>query len=621
MSLSFDDVVAHFQEARQCGEGYTAKCPAHDDRHNSLSIGHGENGGVVIHCHAGCKPADVVAAARMTLADLAPPDQPLGDQRREVATYGYHDEQGNLLYQVVRYKPKDFRQRRPDGNGGWIWKLGDTPRVVYRLRDLLASDPSKTVFIAEGEKDCDRLAALGLIATTNAGGAEKWRPEYNNVFGGRNVVILPDNDGPGRKHAQQVAKSLHGIAANVRILDLPNLPPKGDVSDWLEGGGTADELVRLANTAPPWTPVQPSPGKGGRKLVVVNLADVQPRPVEWLWPGRVPLGKLTVIAGEPGLGKSFMTLDMAARVTTGAAWPDNPGGANQVGSVVLLSAEDDVADTIRPRLDAAGADVSRVSAIQGFEYDAGCDKPVVRDYFNLEYDLPPLEEAIIASPDCRLVIIDPIACYMGATDSHKDAAVRGLLGPLADLAARQNVAVVIVLHLNKAEGRSAIHRVTGSGAYVAAARSAWIIAADKSDRKRRLFLQIKNNLANRSGLGFRMADSAVVLSDGSMVAKLDWEPNEVTITADDALNADPQQKGPTPRDEAGDFLLTELKDVAMMQRSVAAAAKDDGISPSALRRAREDLGVVTRKLWFGEGSRTFWMLPEIPASFDEALSV
>src|SRR5262249_5124541 len=128
MVLNYKEVVSRFQEARQCGNGYTARCPVHDDRHNSLSIGRGDNGGVVIYCHAGCKAPDVVAAVGMTMADLGPPDDGVlaAGKRREVASYDYRDEHGTLLYQVVRYEPKDFRQRRPDGNGDWTWKIGDT---------------------------------------------------------------------------------------------------------------------------------------------------------------------------------------------------------------------------------------------------------------------------------------------------------------------------------------------------------------------------------------------------------------------------------------------------------------------------------------------------------------
>jgi hypothetical protein len=173
---------------------------------------------------------------------------------RIVATYDYRDEQGTLLYQAVRLLPKDFRQRKPDGSGGWTWKLGDVRRVLYRLPELIAADHGEWVLICEGEKDADRLAAVGWVTTTNCAGAGKWRDEYNQHLAGRRVAILPDNDKPGRDHAAQVAASLQGIAAEVKVVELPGLTGKGDVTDWLDGGGTQDQLDQLILAAEPWTP-------------------------------------------------------------------------------------------------------------------------------------------------------------------------------------------------------------------------------------------------------------------------------------------------------------------------------------------------------------------------------
>jgi hypothetical protein len=175
-------------------------------------------------------------------------------KRKIVKTHGYVDESGKLLYQVVRYEPKDFRQRRPDGKGGWIWNLDGVKRVPYRLPELLRSSTQDWIFIAEGEKDTDRLHDLGFIATTCPMGAGKWSGEYNKYFEGRLVAILPDNDTAGKKHAEQVANSLFGIAAEIRIVDLPGLPEKGDVSDWLDAGHDKTELIRLIDQATAFDP-------------------------------------------------------------------------------------------------------------------------------------------------------------------------------------------------------------------------------------------------------------------------------------------------------------------------------------------------------------------------------
>jgi putative DNA primase/helicase len=236
------------------GGGFIARCPAHDDRRQSLSVREGEKG-IVFHCHAGCESFAVCAALGLKLSDLfAKPASKHQFSRKIVATYDYHDKGGKLIYQVVRFEPKDFRQRRPDGAGGWIWNLEGVDRVLYRLPELLAADPRGTVFIVEGEKDVDRMRSLGLTATCNVGGAGKWRQGYAEFLRGRKVVILPDNDDPGRKHADRVARSLVGVAASLKILDLPGIPLKGDGSDWLDADGTIAALQALSDAAPEWEP-------------------------------------------------------------------------------------------------------------------------------------------------------------------------------------------------------------------------------------------------------------------------------------------------------------------------------------------------------------------------------
>lgn len=179
---------------------------------------------------------------------MAPPDEKPA-KACLVASYDYCDESGELLFQVQRLEPKTFRQRRPLGSG-WEYKVSGTRQVPYRLPDLLASSPETPVYIVEGEKDADRLASLGLVATCNAGGAGKWRASHSEFLKGRHVTLIPDNDDAGRDHVQKVAASLKGIALYVRILELPGLPEKGDVSDWLDAGGTLEELSRLPAVAP-----------------------------------------------------------------------------------------------------------------------------------------------------------------------------------------------------------------------------------------------------------------------------------------------------------------------------------------------------------------------------------
>ena len=249
--MELQDFLTRLEKVKKTPSGFQARCPAHDDNIASLSVSNGEKG-IVLHCHANCPPDRVVEKLGLEMTDLfkEEPKRNGNGKFHIKAEYNYRDEQGNLLYQAVRLEPKDFRQRRPDGNG-WSWSLQGVPRVLYRLPELLAADPDDYVFIVEGEKDVENLRVLGLVATCNVGGAGKWRNEYSLWLENRICIIIGDNDDAGRLHAQQVYNSISqaNVGAVARILNLPDLPQKGDVSDWLLAGGDADQLRALAEKA------------------------------------------------------------------------------------------------------------------------------------------------------------------------------------------------------------------------------------------------------------------------------------------------------------------------------------------------------------------------------------
>jgi putative DNA primase/helicase len=258
--------LATWLNAKRSGAGWTARCPAHEDHRASLSISEGEDGRLLLKCFAGCTFDQILKAAGVEATKLNGADQA---KPHIIATYDYHDATGKLLFQVVRLDPKDFRQRRPNGTG-WVWNMEGIERVPYRLPELLNSNE---IYISEGEKDCDFLAERGLVATTNPGGAGKWRDSYSRWFEGRHAIILPDNDQAGRDHAMDVARKLKGHAASLRILELPNLPPKGDVSDWLANGGTIEDLEDLARATPSWTEDEDSFDQMDEQISVIGLTE------------------------------------------------------------------------------------------------------------------------------------------------------------------------------------------------------------------------------------------------------------------------------------------------------------------------------------------------------------
>jgi hypothetical protein len=239
-------ILGRFSGVRRSGKGWVALCPAHDDRKASLAVDE-RDGKILIHCHAGCSPEQVCRAVGIQLADLFL-ENVHKFAKKCAARYDYQDEAGTLLYQVVRYEPKGFSQRRPNGEGGWINKLDGVRRVLYKLRGVLAAED---VLIVEGEKDCETASTLGFVATCNPGGAGKWCDEYSEFLRGKNAIVISDADEPGRKHAHQVLLSLEGKAGSLKLLELPGAK---DLTQFTEHGGTREQLLDLISGASQWTP-------------------------------------------------------------------------------------------------------------------------------------------------------------------------------------------------------------------------------------------------------------------------------------------------------------------------------------------------------------------------------
>lgn len=332
---------------------------------------------------------------------------------------------------------------------------------------------------------------------------------------------------------------------------------------------------------------------GADGAVVTTLAEVASERIRWLWPSRVAQGKLTLLIGEPGLGKSSVTLDIAARLTTGAAWPD--GGIAPSGDAVILTAEDGLADTIRPRLDAMNANVSRVHAITAIRHRTG------ERHLDLTKDLPHLER-VVDGTNAKLLVIDPLSAYLGKTNSFQDAEVRGILAPLSGLAERSGVAVVGVMHLTKDTQRKALHRAQGSIAFVGAARAVFAVTDDPDSPMWRLLLPVKSNLSTKApGLRFRLRP----VDDSIRVC---WSAKPVDADPDQTLSEDPQARG--LRQEATNFLRDLLSAGPAAAREVERALKANGIpvTPWVLTQARKSLGVKVTKAGFKSGWA--WSLPQ-----------
>jgi 5S rRNA maturation endonuclease (ribonuclease M5) len=236
--MPIDDInllLSKLKGVKKISTGYMAMCPAHNDTHRSLSIKADVDNKAVLYCHAGCKFEDILKALGLTSAPTFH-FTPVIDE-----TYDYTDENGNLLYQVVRYHPKNFKHRRPNGKG-WIWNLNGIEPVLYRLPEIIEAVGKELIWIVEGEKDVETLKSQNIIATTTSGGASaRWLPQYNEILHGADIAIIPDNDEAGQARTLRIAKNLYGWAKGIKIVYLPK--DIKDITDWFEQGHTKEELL------------------------------------------------------------------------------------------------------------------------------------------------------------------------------------------------------------------------------------------------------------------------------------------------------------------------------------------------------------------------------------------
>lgn len=337
--------------------------------------------------------------------------------------------------------------------------------------------------------------------------------------------------------------------------------------------------------------------------VVTTVADVDCEAVRWLWPARLPLGKVVVLDGDPGLGKSTLMLDIAARVSTGSPMPDGVSGElyRQPAGVVLLSAEDGIADTIRPRLEAAGADLERVHSFDAItELVEG--EPVTRPP-TIPGDTRDLM-GVVRDTAAALVVVDPVMAFLGARlDAHKDTDVRRALHALSTMAERTGAVVVIVRHLNKAGGGHPLYRGGGSIGIIGAARAGLLVAPDPEDEGRRILAVTKSNLAPvPSALAYRL-----VTDERLDVARVAWE-GATGHSAADLLSTDTEEERGAQR-EAVDILRHILEGGPMAANGVKRQAKEAGVAERTLERAKKKLNVQSERKGFGADGVWTWRLP------------
>lgn len=612
--MELEELLRRLEGVKRSGGGYSARCPAHEDKNASLSIKQGDNGGVVLHCHAGCTPEQVVGALGLSMKDLFPdgdkprqeyrPRPASREDRGSIATqYDYTDENGQLLARKTRWektvdgkRKKTFTWGHPEGQGFQSGRGGMA--VPYRLPGLVKAE---TVFLCEGEKDVDNLTAQGLAATCSPDGAgtgSKWRDTYTPYFAGKTVYILQDNDDVGKKFAQYEAQKLSPVAQEVKVLDLtalwPGLPEHGDISDVMERLGATQalaDLLELADKAPGWEPLPP--GKSPFLSSFHTLADFTEEEVSWLVEGWIPEGQITLLAADGGTGKTTLWCNLVAALSSGRPCLLDPSGVKREPlKVAFFSTEDSVKKKLKRQLRQAGANEGNILTTD-FSSGGG---DALRE---LKLGSDRLRE-VIANFRPALCVFDPIQGFlpsrvnMGSRNEMRDC-----MAPLIALGEEFGTAFFILCHTNKRMGASDRSRLADSADLWDVARSVLMMGYTGKPGQRYLSHE-KNNYADRQEtLLLSFGEDGKLIKEGT-TWKRDREFMQEAVT----------QRSAPQREECKAFLLEKLGEHgnSMASKDLEDLAKDAGYSRATIRRAKDELkegsAIVYKNT--GNGNNKVW---------------
>lgn len=582
--------------------GYVAQCPAHADREPSLSLTETPDGVVLFKCHAGCLQEEVLAALKglgVQPGDLAEPKVPR-DPNAPEAVYDYLGPDGELVFQVVRLPDKRFRQRRPDGRGGWHNNLDGVGRPFpYRLPEVIeAVEAGAPVYVCEGEKDADALRAhAGVTATCNAGGAGGWLPRYSQWLAGATVYVWADNDRAGLKHAAQVRAMVEPVAAEVHV--ITGAMGK-DAADHIAAGyGLADVLPMPEDRLPdPEAPVEPE-----ADWTLSSAADVEQRNVDWLWRDLLPLGALSLLGGHSGTSKSTLIAWLAARVTRGQL----PGDLTEPGTVLVLSTEDAWENTVAPRLEAAGADLGRVVFPV---FDRGHPRlEFPRDHDSGRFERMVKDAAARGGAPVRLVVMDPVVSFFpGQANDASNVEVRATLATLAEAARTGGYNLLGVQHLNKGGGGAAPERLAGSFAFGAQARTVVLMGAHPAEPDRQRFVALAKSNLSAVPPATRFDLREVTTSKGVAVTCLANPQPDHSVTAEDATKR-PERDG-CELYVACEALGELLADGPLPVARIFSALEQLDVTSKMAKQAKVRLGVRARAVTGQHGFKEWtWELP------------
>lgn len=598
--MTFEEFLGHLDGVKGSGAQRTALCPSHGDKKQSLSVCLGDKGDIVLHCHAGCSPTDVVEAMGLTMRDLFVGDKPNDvfspqspskspSKPPVVATYTYPSGA-----QKLRRADKSFLWRHPDGKGGWIYNRKGVPHELY-----IAGALEGAVFLCEGEKDADNLHSVGYNAASGADGAGpgKWRKEYTQQLKGLHVCVFQDNDQVGKEYAVETCNALHGVAASVRLLDLskvwPEIPEHGDITDMVTQLGPTkalENIAALVSDTGEWVPIKQKARSSAR---IICMADVEAKRTRWLWYPYIPLGKITLMQGDPGGSKTTLSLAIASIISKGGRFinDDELAPGRTPGRVLYQTAEDGIDDTIKPRLIKMKPNFNNIFLID--ERDQGLTLTDER-----------IEDAL-KTLHPSLAIIDPLQAYLGAdVDMHRANEVRPVMARIGRLAEEYQCAILFIMHMSKMTQQKALYRGLGSIDFAAVARSVLVVGRNPQNDQEIIMAHEKSSLAkNGQSIVYHIDQEYGIVFDGFS-----------ELSADDILGPRQTPKG-RPGDmmeEARNLLYEMVGDGGYARRDdIMSAALAQGITERTLQRAKKEIGIWHLALGRASSRDTWWLMPGV----------
>jgi len=596
--VTLSDILSRLDVKSGSGGHYMARCPCHNDRQASLSVGIGNGGNVVLHCFAGCDTGDIVKEMGLTMRDLFVDLKPTD----VFPSYGQQTAHTADRFEAEYIYPsglKKVKMRRADGEkyaywlhregSRWAKKRNGIEPGLYSAGDII-QDP---VYLVEGEKDVDTMKRLGFFAATLPDGANsKWLPAYSEALKGKSVFIIQDNDKPGKEFAQRVAGELHKVAKLVKVLDLstvwPDIPEHGDVTDMADTIGidaVAGIIPSLANETEEWKerPAEDDPLISCFK----TLDEFQEEEAKWLVPGWIPEAQITLIAADGGIGKTTLWCHIIAAVSNGSSCIlDPPGFTREARRVTFFTTEDSIRKKLRKKLRLAGANMKNIITPDFVGDNEGL-------LHKLKFGSAELGIALRYFKPV-LCVFDPVQGFtppnvnMGSRNEMRDC-----MAPLISIGEEVNTTSIVVCHTNKRKAASGRERIADSADLWDIARSV-IMAGFTDEQGVRYLSNEKNNYAQlQETVLFTINDDGQIQKVGTS-----WKRDREYVQG--AENA----KSAPNREDCKSLILKTLNEAggALPTADLDAKAKTAGYSFTAIKRAKAELKAGGGVKYFSTGS-------------------